>query len=65
VGSRARAERPGVAAAGSLTLIPTENSYILARHLPNARVRIYADAGHGFLYQFPTEFADLIAKFLA
>src|SRR5713226_2541060 len=39
------------------TMIPTVNSYILAEHIPNARVRIFRDAGHGFLFQFPTEFA--------
>jgi len=44
------------------TMIPAVNSYILA---PNARVRIYADAGHGFLYQFPAEFAKVVADFLA
>ncbi len=47
------------------TMIPTVNSHILARHLPNARVRIYPDAGHGFLYQYPAEFAAIVARFLA
>jgi len=47
------------------TMIPTANTHILARHIPNARVRIYADAGHGFLFQFPTEFAEIVARFLA
>ncbi len=46
-------------------MIPTANTHILARHIPNARVRIYADAGHGFLFQFPTEFAEIVARFLA
>jgi pimeloyl-ACP methyl ester carboxylesterase len=43
-------------------MIPTENTHILGRHLPNARVRIYADAGHGFLFQFPSEFAALLSR---
>ncbi|MEU5646699.1 alpha/beta fold hydrolase [Streptomyces milbemycinicus] len=30
-------------------MIPTPNSWLLAKHLPNARVRIYPDSGHGFL----------------
>ena len=45
-------------------MIPTVNTHILAEHLPNARVRIYGDAGHGFLYQWPTEFAETISAFL-
>ena len=28
--------------------------------VPNAGVRIFPDAGHGFLFQWPTEFAKLI-----
>jgi len=47
------------------TMIPTVNSYILAEHIPNARVRIFQDAGHRFLFQFPTEFAAIVASFLA
>jgi len=44
------------------TMIPTENTHILARHPPNARVRIFPDGAHGFLYQCPTEFADLVGE---
>jgi pimeloyl-ACP methyl ester carboxylesterase len=46
-------------------MIPTVNTHILGQHLPNARVRIYTDAGHGFLFHFPAEFAALVARFLA
>jgi pimeloyl-ACP methyl ester carboxylesterase len=46
-------------------MIPTENAYILGAHLPNARVHIFGDAGHGFLFQWPVECADLIHEFLA
>lgn len=42
----------------------TENSRLLARHLPNAQLRIYPDAGHGFLDQYPEEFADDVNVFL-
>jgi len=35
------------------TMMRTENSYLLAHHLPNAQLRIYADSGHGFLDQYP------------
>ena len=33
------------------TMMITENSYVLAHHLPNAQPRIYPDASHGFLDQ--------------
>jgi pimeloyl-ACP methyl ester carboxylesterase len=45
-------------------VVPTENSHRLGRHLPNARVSIYPDAGHGFLNQYPGEFAAEVNAFL-
>jgi pimeloyl-ACP methyl ester carboxylesterase len=45
-------------------MIPTINTHILGEHLPNARVRIFPDAGHGFLFQWPVEFADVVRTFL-
>ena len=38
-------------------MVPTSNSYLLASRLPDARLKIYADAGHGFLFQYAHEFA--------
>jgi pimeloyl-ACP methyl ester carboxylesterase len=46
-------------------MIPTANSWLLAQHLPNARVRIYPDSGHGFLFQWPEQFAALVHSFLS
>ncbi len=46
------------------TMIPTINTHILGENLPNARVRIFPDAGHGFLFQWPVEFADAVRSFL-
>jgi pimeloyl-ACP methyl ester carboxylesterase len=46
------------------TMMVTENSYLLAHQLPNAQLRIYADAGHGFLDQYPELFADHVKAFL-
>ena len=46
-------------------MIPTINSQILADHLPDARLRIFPDAAHGFLFQYPREFAELVNGFLA
>jgi pimeloyl-ACP methyl ester carboxylesterase len=47
------------------TMMITENSRLLARHIPNARLRIYTDAGHGFLDQYPELFADHVNAFLS
>jgi pimeloyl-ACP methyl ester carboxylesterase len=46
------------------TMMITENSHLLAHHLPNAQVRIYPDAGHGFLDQYPEQFGDHVRAFL-
>jgi pimeloyl-ACP methyl ester carboxylesterase len=45
-------------------MVPTVNSYLLAGHLPNARLSIYPDAAHGFLFQYPHEFAAEVNAFL-
>jgi pimeloyl-ACP methyl ester carboxylesterase len=45
-------------------MVPTENTHLLAQHLPNATLRIYPDAGHGFLCQYPAEFAAEVNAFL-
>jgi pimeloyl-ACP methyl ester carboxylesterase len=45
-------------------LIPTRNSRLLASNLPNAELSIYPGAGHGFLFQHPTEFAAEVNAFL-
>ena len=46
-------------------MVPTRNTHLLADRLPNARVEIYPDAGHGFLFQYPAEFAAQVEAFLA
>jgi pimeloyl-ACP methyl ester carboxylesterase len=46
-------------------MVPTVNSYLLAGHLPNAKLTIYPDANHGFLFQYPHEFAAEVNAFLA
>src|SRR4051812_9535715 len=45
-------------------MMHTKNSRLLAEHLPDAELRIYPDANHGFLDQYPELFADDIAEFL-
>ena len=46
-------------------MVPTQNTYLLAERLPDARLSIYPDAGHGFLFQYPEQFAAEVQEFLA
>ena len=39
-------------------MVPTANSYDLFQHLPNARLLLYPDSGHGALFQY----ADLFVQ---
>jgi pimeloyl-ACP methyl ester carboxylesterase len=45
-------------------LLPVANQRYLARALPNARLRIYRDAAHGFLIQHQRSFTRLVDRFL-
>ncbi|HWW89539.1 MAG TPA: alpha/beta hydrolase [Solirubrobacteraceae bacterium] len=45
-------------------MVGTKNSYLLAESLPNARLKIYPDAAHAFLFQYPVEFAGEVDRFL-
>jgi pimeloyl-ACP methyl ester carboxylesterase len=45
-------------------MVPTSNSYDLARRLPNATLRIYPDAGHGGIFQFHEQFVREALEFL-
>ncbi len=53
-----------VAAGDNDTMMHTNNSQLLAGGLPNAHVRIYPDANHGFLNQYPELFGDHVRAFL-
>ena len=46
-------------------MVPTVNSFILQQKLPNARLMLFPDSGHGAHFQFPEEFAETAARFLA
>jgi pimeloyl-ACP methyl ester carboxylesterase len=46
-------------------MIPTKLSHLLAGLIPDARIRIYPDAAHGFMFQYPTEVAADVNAFLA
>jgi pimeloyl-ACP methyl ester carboxylesterase len=45
-------------------MMHTQNSHLLAERLPDAELRIYPDANHGFLDQYPELFADDVHAFL-
>jgi pimeloyl-ACP methyl ester carboxylesterase len=45
-------------------MMQTRNSQVLADRLPNAHIRSYPDANHGFLYQYPELFGDHVNAFL-
>ncbi|HEX7827951.1 MAG TPA: alpha/beta hydrolase [Mycobacterium sp.] len=45
-------------------MVPTSNSYDLARRLPNATLRIYPDAGHGGIFQAHKRFVPEALAFL-
>ncbi|MDB5422004.1 MAG: alpha/beta hydrolase [Brevundimonas sp.] len=46
-------------------MIPTYQSYALAQVIPNARLIIYPDSGHAFLFQYPRLFGEEVVRFLA
>lgn len=45
-------------------MIPTYQSYALAQAIPDARLVIYPDSGHAFLFQYPEAFGDEVLRFL-
>jgi pimeloyl-ACP methyl ester carboxylesterase len=45
-------------------IIPTVNSYILQQHLPNAKLILFPDSGHGVHFQYPEEFVREVLHFL-
>ena len=53
-----------VANGDSDPMILPRYSYLLAGLLPNARVKIYPDSAHGFLFQHHGEFAADVSSFL-
>ena len=58
-------EQPTLAANGSNDLmIPTRLTHLLGALIPSAEVRIYPDAAHGFLWQYPKEFGKDVNAFL-
>lgn len=54
-----------IAAGDSDPMILPHFSYLLAGLIPQARVKIYPDAAHGFLFQHASEFGADVTEFLA
>ena len=54
-----------VANGDSDPMIPPRYSHLIAGLLPNASVKIYPDAAHGFLWQHHAEFASDVTEFLS
>jgi pimeloyl-ACP methyl ester carboxylesterase len=50
---------------GNDVIIYSVNSSILQRHLPNAQLILYPDAGHGSQYQYPDRFVGHVSLFLS
>jgi len=46
-------------------MVPSSNSADLARRLPNARLQLYPDAGHGGVFQYHDEFVAEVLEFLS
>ncbi|SHW33373.1 putative hydrolase or acyltransferase of alpha/beta superfamily [Mycobacteroides abscessus subsp. abscessus] len=46
------------------TMMSTKNSYLLAERIRGAQLRVYPDADHGFLDQYPVEFGQHVRQFL-
>ena len=45
-------------------MVPTVNSFELARRLPNAQLSIFPDAGHGGIFQYHAAFVEQALTFL-
>lgn len=46
-------------------MVPTTNTHDLARRLPNSKLIIYPDSGHGAIFQFHADFVPKALEFLA
>lgn len=54
-----------VANGDSDRMVPSKNTYDLARRLPNSELIIYPDSGHGAVFQFHDDFVARVLEFLS
>jgi pimeloyl-ACP methyl ester carboxylesterase len=45
-------------------ICPTINSYMMFQNLPNAKLTLYPDSGHGSIFQYPELFLAEVVPFL-
>ncbi|WP_425258806.1 alpha/beta fold hydrolase [Rubrivivax sp. RP6-9] len=45
-------------------MVSTYASYAMAQALPQGRLLVYPDSGHGFLFQYPDDFGGEVVRFL-
>ena len=65
-GAPPRPEAAGAGRRGELDpILPVANQRHLGRRLPRARMKIYPDAGHGFLFQHQRDWLRRINRFLS
>lgn len=61
-----RIHQPVLVANGdSDRMVPSKNTYDLARRLPNSELIVYPDSGHGAVFQFHADFVHKALEFLS
>jgi pimeloyl-ACP methyl ester carboxylesterase len=57
--------QPALIVSGSAdTMLPDSNAYFMFKHLSDAQLILYPDAGHGALFQYQRRFVDHVRLFL-
>jgi pimeloyl-ACP methyl ester carboxylesterase len=46
-------------------MVPAEHSFAIARNAPKAKLVLYPDAGHAFLFQYAEDFSAEVLRFLS
>ena len=45
-------------------ILPTPDSVRVAKAIPHATLKLYPDAGHGFLFQYEADWSNRVLHFL-